>query len=711
MRRLCLVTLVLCWTLAQAATTRFAEFTTYASLEKGRLVGVTLTPRGELTLAPAVQKLADLGEPLVWSMVADRRGNLFVGTGNDGKVFRIGPNGELSLVFDAEEPEVYALAVASDGTLYMAPSPGGKILAVGPSGQVCLVVKLPCSYVWGLVADQQRTLYAATGDKAGLYRVLRSGAAELLFAPTEAHLRSLTWGSDGALLVGSSKNGYVYRVTRDGKAFTLYDSPAEEVHALALGRDGVLYAAALQESAGRPERPGAAPPAEEGQEAAEEQEVVLPPARITPTEVGRAAGGSVLAIDPDGNATELWRSDRQCVLALAVTAAGKPMAGSNDKGRLLVLERGEEATIITTVEGEQITAIVAGADDALYVATSNPGRVFRVGPAYERVGVYESEVIDARVVAQWGQLRWKTVGGADQVRLYTRSGNTKEPNETWSQWSKAYRDAAGEQIDSPPARFLQWKAELHRQSHESPAVSGVVIGYRQKNLAPEVNNVTVLPPGEYYRPPRDARDSAEEKEGDAVPTGVRSPRQLGKSEKRTGWRAVSWRFSDPNDDYLLFTISYRRVGSKNWRRLVSDLDNNFYSWDSRLMPDGEYELQIEATDAPSNVVGEALSARRISRSFVVDNTPPQVVALRWDKKAGRAIIEVHDEWSPLQRVEYALDAGPWSLLEPRDGVLDARQEVFELRVELSGGQERELVVRAVDEVGNIGFGYLTVRGE
>ncbi|MBC7188137.1 MAG: hypothetical protein H5U38_14015, partial [Calditrichaeota bacterium] len=397
MRRLCLLALILCATAAQAATTRFAEFNTYASLEKGRLVGVTLTPRGELTLAPAVKKLADLGEPLVWSMVADRRGNLYVGTGNDGKVFRIGPNGELSLVFDADEPEVYALAIAPDGTLYVAPSPGGKILAVGSSGQASLVAKLSCSYVWGLVVDERGTLYAATGDKAGLYRIARNGDAELLFAPAEAHLRCLTWGSDGALLVGSSKNGYVYRVTRDGKVFTLYDSPAEEVHALALGPGGVVYAAALQETPERPQRPEEAAPADEKEEGEEEQELVLPPARITPSGVGRAAGGTVFAIDPDGNATELWRSDRQCVLALAVTAAGKPMAGSNDKGRLLALEPGEEATIINTVEGEQITAIVAGSDNALYVATSNPGRVFRVGPAHESVGVYESEVIDARV--------------------------------------------------------------------------------------------------------------------------------------------------------------------------------------------------------------------------------------------------------------------------------------------------------------------------
>ncbi len=694
----------------QAATTRFAEFNTFASLEKGRLVGVTLTARGELTLAPAVHKLAELGEPLVWSLVADARGNLYVGTGNEGKIFRIGRDGTTAQVFDAEEPEVYALAVAPDGTLYVAPSPGGKIFAVSPAGEAVLVATLPCSYVWSLALDAGGALYAATGEKAGLYRVARTAAPELVFAPTQIHLRSMVAASGGTFFTGSSKSGYLYRVTGDGKAFTLYDAAVEELHALALAPGAAVYAAGLLESGQRAEQQGEqAVPADEERE--EVQEVVLPPARITPSGAPRATGAVVYAIDLEGNATELWRSQRECVLALAVTGSGEVVAGSSEKGKLLVIRRGEEATVLTTVDGEQVTAILPDPGNALYVATSHPGRVFRVGPEQEQVGTYESEVIDAKVVAQWGQVRWKAVGEPSLMRLYTRSGNTKEPDGTWSPWSRPYLHAEGEQVESPPARFLQWKAELRRGGSEAATVSRVSIAYRQKNLPPEVSGITVLPPGEYYAPPRDGRDEGQQGEADRTPRGLRMPRQLGKSEPRAGWRTASWRFSDPNDDYLLFSLSYRRVGAKSWRRLVTDLDNSYYSWDSRLIPDGEYELQVEASDAPSNAEGEALKGSRLSEPFVVDNTGPQVAPSRWDKRAGKAVVEVRDQWSVLQRVECALDAGTWMVLQPRDGVLDARQEVFEVQLKLAPGEEKELVIRAVDAVGNVGFGYMTVRGE
>ena len=68
---------------------------------------------------------------------------------------------------------------------------------------------------------------------------------------------------------------------------------------------------------------------------------------------------------------------------------------------------------------------------------------------------------DAESIATWGTISWKgAVPSGGDVRLYTRSGNTATPDETWSAWSAAYRKGEGEQITSPKARFIQWKADL-----------------------------------------------------------------------------------------------------------------------------------------------------------------------------------------------------------------------------------------------------------
>ncbi len=709
MRTWCLCLVLVLVHLVSAATTKLAEFTTYSSLEKGKMQGVTLSPRGELSLALVVKTLAEPGEPLIWTMVADGRGNLYVGTGNDGKIFRLGPDGALSLFFDAQEPEVYALALGRGGSLYVAPSPGGQILLVSPEGQATPVATLACSYIWALLADEQGNLYAATGEKAGVWRIPPLGGAELLLAPAEAHIRSLVRGPDGTLLAGSSKSGYLYRIGPKGEAFTLYDSPAEELHALIVGPAGWVYAAGVRESKTRAAEAQETGPSE--QEAGQgEEEIVLPTARVTPAGIEPAVEGAVYAVDREGSAYELWQGDGESVHALTLGPDGRVVVGTGGKGRLLALKKAEEAAVIATLSGAQVTALLRGADNALYAATSNPGRIFRIGPQTEPKGTYQSELIDARLVAQWGQVRWTQKGGRGQVRLFTRSGNTGEPDETWSSWSKPYQDPKGEQITSPPARFLQWKAELHREGDQVPVVSGVTIGYRQRNMPPEVTNLTVLPPGEYYQPPRDSRGEGESGDADVGPRGVRTPRQLGKSEKRSGWRTATWRFSDPNDDYLTFDLFYCRSGSKGWRPLVSGLENNYYSWDSRLMPDGQYELRVDASDAPSNAADEALTSSRVSMPFVVDNTPPEVESLRWDPDGGKVLVEVRDQWSILRRVEYALDAGAWQVLEPRDGVLDSRFEAFELTISVGRTEERELAIRAVDAVGNVGFGYLTVRG-
>ena len=83
-----------------------------------------------MRLAPATRVLQDPEAPYVWSLARDAEGRLYVGTGNEGKVFRI-ENGKASLLFDAPELEVHALAVGKDGTVY-AGTADGHVVAFRP---------------------------------------------------------------------------------------------------------------------------------------------------------------------------------------------------------------------------------------------------------------------------------------------------------------------------------------------------------------------------------------------------------------------------------------------------------------------------------------------------------------------------------------------------------------------------------------------------
>src|SRR5207245_1561010 len=72
--------------------------------------------------------------PFLWSMIAAPDGSLFVGTGNEGKVFRIDAQGKGSLFFDSTELEAHALALAPNGGLYVGTSPDGRIYKVDRGG-------------------------------------------------------------------------------------------------------------------------------------------------------------------------------------------------------------------------------------------------------------------------------------------------------------------------------------------------------------------------------------------------------------------------------------------------------------------------------------------------------------------------------------------------------------------------------------------------
>ena len=117
-------------------------------------------------------------------------------------------------------------------------------------------------------------------------------------------------------------------------------------------------------------------------------------------------------------------------------------------------------------------------------------------------GTYESDVRDAGTVASWGAIRWRASGRAGQVQIVTRSGNTATPDETWSAWSKPYTNADGEQIGSPNARYLQWRATMHqRRRADGPVLTSVTAAYLPRNLRPEVLSITVHPPGAVFQRP------------------------------------------------------------------------------------------------------------------------------------------------------------------------------------------------------------------
>src|SRR5712692_8928941 len=228
------------------------EMSSRAELLKGEARGVSITDTGVLTLAPNISQLFNTGQAYVWSTAIDAAGNVYLGTGHDGKLFRVSADGKGGLLYKASELDVTALAVTPDGTVFAATSPDGKVYRVTADGKAEVFFDPPDKYIWSLAILNDGSLAVGTGDNGKLYRVRAAGAkpeSSLLISTNQTHVISLAVNKQGDLIAGTDPGGLVLRISPGGKAFALYDAPLREIHALASATDGSIYALALSDAA------------------------------------------------------------------------------------------------------------------------------------------------------------------------------------------------------------------------------------------------------------------------------------------------------------------------------------------------------------------------------------------------------------------------------------------------------------------------------
>jgi hypothetical protein len=239
--------------------------------------------------------------------------------------------------------------------------------------------------------------------------------------------------------------------------------------------------------------------------------------------------------------------------------------------------------------------------------------------------------------------------------------------------------------------------------------------------------VTVQLAVRYQPVPKSAPDSAATA-GNQPPTPIHDRESIG----------VKWSAHDDNDDQLVYSVYYRGDRETRWLLLKDDLSDKFYSFDAGLLPDGGYTIKVVASDAPSHSPGEALSTERESDRFEVDTTPPQIqnLATSIDGNRIHVTFRAADNFSPIKRAEYSLDAGDWQYVEPKDKISDSQTENYDFTIALpeteklaeapapksgkgkppapppvvKGGEvEHVIVVRAYDRFDNMGTAKTLIR--
>jgi hypothetical protein len=713
-----------------ASSPKFFVATTQTDFLKGDVENLTIDSNGQLTLGPAIELVYETAAPFLWSMVAQPDGTIFVGTGNEGKVFRIDPQGRGSMFFDSAELEAHALALAPNGGLYVGTSPDGKIYRVDRNGTATTFSTPEAKYIWAMASDAKGNLFAATGDKGVIYKIGPDGKAAVFYKTNTTHVMTLAFDKAGNLLAGTGTDGKVLRIDPDGKAFVLLDSPFQEIRSLRFDDKGVLYVAALNGAGGSgssaptlsDDRPDRTPEPTRQPVPSVSAEITS----ISIVDVGGGGGaqgggsredrrsvkGGVYRIAPDGVWDQLWESREDSPYDLTFDSSGALIVATGNKGKIYRLDGDPiRPALVARASAQQVTSFYKDGRGRQYYSTANPGKVFRLSSERASRGTYESEARDAQMVATWGVISWHaTTPAGSSVELFTRTGNTETPDDTWSVWSAAYTQSLGSTITSPKARYIQWRAVLTGKT-EGPVLTSVSAAYLQRNLRPQVRSITVHAPGIVFQKPfatgdpdlagfEDQTTPDRKLAAAAAQQGPQS--QLGRRTYQKGLQTLVWKADDENDDDLVYDVMYRREGETAWKTLRKATADSILVFDTSTLPTGTYFVRIVASDSPSNPLGTALSGELDSNSFEIDNTAPDITVSNVRVDRGKTVISfnVLDDHSPIQRVEFSQDGQRWRGVFPVDGIADSRDEHYELVVDGELG-DRGLTLRASDSMNNL----------
>ncbi len=666
--------------------------TTQAEFAAGMLTNVAVSSLGDVRLSPSLTKAAETGENYVWAVQPDGHGSAYLATGDSGIVYKMDAAGKVTPFFRTGELEATCLSLDDAGNLYVGTSPNGFVFRVTPDGKGGKVFTAAEKYITALAQSSTEVYVAAGGGTGRVYRlnkVEKSGLSavgtfnydsSVLFTSPETHILSLTTDKAGDIYAGSSPNGIVYKITPGGSNSVLYDAAEPNISALTTDSEGNVYA-------------------------------------------GTSATGNVYKIAPDGTAKKLTGLPSTGVTSLKTGSDDMVYAAAGGTITKIAPDNSVES-YTTAADPQFISLAVDPQTSALYAGTGTGGSVYTLGApgSSGTSGLFQSTVHDAGRQARWGTIAWRAdTPGGSAVTLQTRSGDVPRPDSSWSAWSAPYTQSNGQTVTSPPARFLQYQAQF-TGTGAVPKFSGASVYYLPRNQAP---TVSLTKPAA----------------GDAL--------------SKTAM--LNWTASDPDRDTLSYDVSYSADGGKLWipitasaqlkaqtktkstpaaapaasaslknapasvqalvkaqiaandaaatpatAKSAQDLKETSYSWDTTALPDGLYQIEVIASDKPSNPVG-ALAAKAVSQPFLIANTLPTLTVgtptVNTDKTVTLHGI-AQTKLAYVQAVQAKTDGGDAIAASADDGLFDSVSEPFTLTLPALTSGPHKIEVQALDQAGN-----------
>ena len=603
----------------------------------GRATGVSVSSMGSLTIAPHIQKVKTLEkESFVWVARPDGERGMFIGTGNNGMVYRMDLAQNLSVALKTTEMDVLSLATGPNGVAYAGTAPHGAIYRIPANGPASAdpFFKTGRRYVLALVVDHAGSVYAGTNGGC-IYKINPDGVGSVWFQSDEAHICSLAVTASGDILAGTSPSGLVYRITPDGHSSVLWDSDDTSVSALAALPNGDILA-------------------------------------------GTAPKGQIIRISADGSgATQVLKTDKP-VHDMALVGSSVYVASGTAIYQILP---SNEVRKITNQDDQDLLTLGAMPTGGLIAGTGNIATIYAVGPG-DGKNLYRTQVRDADGTAVWGHIRWTGDQPAGStVGFETRSGNTALPDASWSPWASCKVGDDGSSVASPKARYIQMRVSLMPGARDaSSVIRSISLTYIPENRPPTVTLTTPIA-GALVHGKSELQWLGHDPDGDALLYTVSYSTDDGTTWQgasiidKDGGKAVTT--PDVTGDSYQWDTTKLKDGPYLLRVEVSDQRSN-----------PGHALRASVTAGPFTV----LNAEPKITTLPADVKPLPDGSIQFSGAVdglGAAIVEVN----------YRVDGGPWFSTTPASGFFDSQKVSFGAATSPLGKGDHKLEVQAVNAAG------------
>jgi hypothetical protein len=648
-----------------AGSTQVWELNTYEEFKKGELKKLSLSSLGEISLGQELKRYK-IQADFIWTSIRMKDGTIFLGTGNQGKIFRFKKG--LRLYAKTDKMVVTSLARDKRGVLYAATIPGATIFKIEPQGKIKKFVKLKAESVWSLVYDfQHKRLFAGTGPEGKIFEIKENGKNKLYYKARQKHVLCLALNSKGDLYAGMGEEAALLKIVGPHRGFTLVDFEAQELKTIRVIKDTIYMVVNKFPDFYKFTR------------------TLTQKAKVT----SKAGEGTVYKIKEHGPLEKVIKVPDGHITDIEITKDKTLWMAIGTQGRVLTKDKeGRVKTVIDIKERQVLTLNLLG--NTKIIGTGDAGALYEFKKQRPKGAMYISKVLDTRFLSKWGNIFWRS---KRLLTFQTRSGNTKVPDDTWTRWSKPMRSSPA-LIPHPPARYLQFRVLWDRDKRA--ILRAVTIYYLPFNQPPRLTEINIKP-----KLPSKKKSKGKSKTST-------SPKTEKPPLSHSPIFIISWKTENPDNDPLKFWLYFREEDEIVWKPINEGkpILKTSYEWNTESVPDGNYLIQIKVSDETANPKEKSKQDKLVSKPFLIDNQKPRIIKLkvRYPYVIGLAV----DNFSPISRIEYSIDGKPWRFIYPRDEIYDELEESFKFQITDSlKPTSHTITVRAFDRAGNQGSRYLT----